>query len=260
MLPAAVAMCTVLLALSTNVASSLLPDEWAMQHAVWVWGATGVLGVLSVWLAVVAWRRGGADQAGVSSSRASFTQAVRGDVVGPGAVADRSVRASAGSGTVVVAGAGATVSIGALSPEPSLGRRTGQVVVGELPGAPPAFVARAAVDQLGRAFAAGSRVAVICTLTGGRGVGKTQVAAQYAREAVSAGTGLVAWLSAEGEDQFFAGLAEVADPEGDSKASAARLRSALAARTDSALVVVDNATDPQLVRSYLPPTGLTRVI
>jgi len=58
-LPAAAAVCAVVLALSTNVASSLVPDEWAMQHALWVWGATGVLGVLSVWLAVLAWRRGG---------------------------------------------------------------------------------------------------------------------------------------------------------------------------------------------------------
>src|SRR5450631_1527441 len=50
------ALCAVLLALSTNVASSLVPQEWAKHHAVWVWAATGVLAVTSVCLAMLASR------------------------------------------------------------------------------------------------------------------------------------------------------------------------------------------------------------
>ena len=56
----------------------------------------------------------------------------------------------------------------------------GQVVVGEIPREPVAFVARDTVDRLvgvvGR-----EQVAVVCAVTGLRGVGKTQVAAAYAR-------------------------------------------------------------------------------
>jgi tetratricopeptide (TPR) repeat protein len=254
-----------MLGLSTNVLASLVPSAWPTRHAEWVLGATVVLLLVSAWLAVLA-ARVGDDDPDESGGGVAVGGHVSAEVAGAGAVVDRSVRGSVGSGHTVVAGPGAHVSIGSLRPEASLAQRPGQLIVGELPAAPPAFVGRAGVDELASVFAGGGRVAVVCALTGGRGVGKTQVAAQYARDAVSGGVKLVAWVSADGEDQLLTGLADVAgalgvaDPDGDSRASAERLRGTLAARRDPAVLVFDNATDPALLRRYMPSTGATQII
>ena len=120
------------------------------------------------------------------------------------------------------------------------------VVVGEIPREPAAFVARATVDRLAAAAGSG-QVAVLCAVTGLRGVGKTQVAAAYARDRIAAGWGLVGWVNAESRDVLLAGLARgaaavgVADPEGDSAESARRLREHLETRASSSLLVLDNA-------------------
>ena len=103
-------------------------------------------------------------------------------------------------------------------------------------------------------FAEGGRVAVVCAVTGARGVGKTQIAAAYARQQVVAGCPLVGWVSGESTDVLVAGLAEVAralgvaDPEGDSMVSARRVRAHLESCDESALLVVDNAVDADAVR------------
>ena len=76
----------------------------------------------------------------------------------------------------------------------------------------------------------------------------------------------MAWVSAEDRGQFLAGLSELArrleveDPDGDHEVSAGRLRDILAARTEQAVLVLDNATDPQLVRHFVPAMGATQVI
>jgi len=112
----------------------------------------------------------------------------------------------------------------------------------------------------------GGRGAVVCALTGIRGVGKTQLAAAYAREQAAAGCPLVAWVSAETTDVLVADLAEVAravgvaDPDGDSITSALRLRDYLQARRDPALLVIDNATDADQVRRLMPGAGCTAVV
>jgi len=51
----------------------------------------------------------------------------------------------------------------------------GPVVVGEIPREPPAFVTRETMSRLAAA-AVGGQVAVLCAVTGLRGVGKTQAA------------------------------------------------------------------------------------
>ena len=77
-----------------------------------------------------------------------------------------------------------------------------------------ALVARAELlDELSRAHASG-RIAVVSVLTGTRGVGKTQLAAAYARSRVEQGWPVVAWIPAEAEDQIVAGLAELGDLRG----------------------------------------------
>ncbi|MFI9504261.1 hypothetical protein [Nocardia sp. NPDC052566] len=110
------------------------------------------------------------------------------------------------------------------------------------------------------------RVAVVCALTGMRGVGKTQVAAAYARARIDAGCGAVGWVNAETYDELTKGLAEfaeelgVADPDGDTTKSAQRLTRHLATRRGDALLVFDNAVDPAPVLRFLPATGAQVVI
>ena len=141
----------------------------------------------------------------------------------------------------------------------------GAVVVGEIPRAPQAFVPRATVRRLADALS-GPGVAVVCALTGLRGVGKTQVAAAYARSSVDAGDGLVGWVNAESRDDLLAGLARiaarvgVADPDGDSLKSAQRLREHLETRTGAAVVVFDNAVDPDALLQFLPAAGTARIV
>ena len=137
------------------------------------------------------------------------------------------------------------------------------VVVGEIPRKPVAFVARATVDGLAAA-ADSDQVAVLCAVTGMRGVGKTQIAAAYARNCGAAGYGLVGWVNAETRDVLLTGLARiadrlgVADPEGDSDESARRLREHLENRAGKSLLVFDNAVGPDILRPFLPPGAARR--
>jgi len=141
----------------------------------------------------------------------------------------------------------------------------GPVVVGEVPREPAAFVSRDEFGQLERALQ-GSRVGVVCALTGLRGVGKTQVAAAYARARVADGWGLVSWVDAESTDTLVAGLARVADalgvadPDGDSLRSAEKLRGHLQTRPGQGLLVLDNAVDSDVVRRFLPAVGSTQIV
>ena len=216
----AAAISVIALGLLTNWASSLVSQKWIEQNAGWVVGSLALLA-----LATVAWA--------VHSSRPQPAEAV---------------------------------TFTSVEPLPAPAQQEDQIRVGDLPGTPPAFVARDAVDRLAEVFEKGGGVASVSALTGGRGAGKTQVAAQYARQAAAEGVSLVAWVSADDHDRLLAGLSEladrlgVADPEGDSEVSAKRARDALAARTAPSILVLDNATDPDVVRPYLPTTGATRVI
>ena len=139
------------------------------------------------------------------------------------------------------------------------------MVAGEIPREPAAFVARETVSRLAAAAGDG-RVAVVCPVTGLRGVGKTQIAAAYARARADEGWGLVGWVNAETRDLLLDGLARVAgalgvaDPEGDSLESARRLRAHLQTRAGQGLLVFDNATDPDGLRAFLPATGGTQVV
>jgi hypothetical protein len=139
------------------------------------------------------------------------------------------------------------------------------IVVGQIPAPPPGFVRRSAVDRLGGRLD-DAPVAVVCALTGMRGVGKTHVAAAYARSWIETGRGLVGWVNAETLDVAVGDLARiadavgVADPDGDSTKSTRRLLDHLATRSGESLLVFDNATDPDALRDYLPTLGRARVV
>ncbi|MGW4367639.1 tetratricopeptide repeat protein, partial [Nocardia takedensis] len=138
------------------------------------------------------------------------------------------------------------------------------MVVGRIPRRAPHFIDRSQVRELEETLTRCTVAVVVC---GMRGAGKTQVAAAYAREIIGGGgPGMVAWVNAETPEALYTGLADiadrvgVADPEGDSTVSARRLRDYLSERRDAALVVLDNATDPDLLDTVLPADGMTRVV
>lgn len=148
---------------------------------------------------------------------------------------------------------------------PSPADLTARVVTGRLPHEPPHYQPLPQLATLD-ALAPSGTAAVVCAVTGQRGVGKTQLAAAYARQRIRDGWLLVAWVSAEAVDEMVAGLGELADalgvrvPEEDSAAALVRLRQRLNARTEPGLIVFDNVADVTAVREHIPSGGATQVV
>ena len=138
----------------------------------------------------------------------------------------------------------------------------GPVVVGDIPQQPPGFQPRAGL--LADLDRAGPGVSVVHAVTGMRGVGKTQLAAAYARAKLAAGWRLVAWVNAEDPATLAAGLATVAEAAGLAGAAVAdaglAVRHWLEADGDRRLIVFDDAADPDVLRPYLPAGGAARVL
>jgi tetratricopeptide (TPR) repeat protein len=140
----------------------------------------------------------------------------------------------------------------------------GPVVAGSVPQAPPAFQPRD--DLMTRLRVHGPGVSVVRAVTGLRGVGKTQLAAAYARECIDAGWRLVAWVNAEDTPSILAGLEAVAARLGIDKPGTAletiatEVRNRAEADGEKCLLVYDNVTNPAELRPYLPAAGKSQVI
>ncbi|MEU4705614.1 FxSxx-COOH system tetratricopeptide repeat protein [Nocardia salmonicida] len=131
--------------------------------------------------------------------------------------------------------------------------------VGDFPDAAHCFVERAALDEIAYAFQASATQVSLCSLTGLRGIGKTQLAAAYARRRLAEPVaGVVAWCNAESREILEAELHRlafvlgVADPDGDMSASARAVVRALNDRPGQHLLIFDNAVDPDLIAQYRP--------
>jgi DNA-binding SARP family transcriptional activator len=108
----------------------------------------------------------------------------------------------------------------------------------------------------------GGTVVAVSALAGMGGVGKTQLAAEYAHRHAGVYR-LVWWINAETPTQAVAGLAALANalglPAGVPAQRQARLWEVLA-RRDDWLLVYDNATDPGTLATILPPRVTGRIL
>ena len=140
--------------------------------------------------------------------------------------------------------------------------REAVVVAGEIPQEPLGFQPR--TDLLAALDAPDPVVRPVRTLTGMRGVGKTQLAAAYARAKLAARWRLVAWINAEDEGVLLTGLADAASAlgltPGDARLAGRALRRRLEADGEQSLLVFDNAADPVMLQPFLPAAGSARVI
>ncbi|MBO3749986.1 tetratricopeptide repeat-containing protein [Streptosporangiaceae bacterium NEAU-GS5] len=137
-------------------------------------------------------------------------------------------------------------------------------LIGDLPRAPRAYQPRRDLhDRIEKALA-DTRPAV-CALAGGRGVGKTHLAAACALDYLARRIP-VAWLHAETPEQLRGSLDLMAAELGlrsdtdDADAVARKIRIWLGQRPDPCLVVFDNAVDPDALAPVLPAHGPARVL
>jgi tetratricopeptide (TPR) repeat protein len=140
------------------------------------------------------------------------------------------------------------------------------VVVGDIPLEAVAWQER--TDLLDRlvVVAASGRPAVVCAVTGQRGIGKTQLAAAYARQRVADGWPVVAWVLADTELGVLTGLDQLAaaaglrQPAADAATGAAAALAWLRDHAGPCLLIYDNAVDAELIRRFTPAVGAVQTV
>jgi hypothetical protein len=99
-----------------------------------------------------------------------------------------------------------------------------------------------------------------------RGTGKSQLASTIARRRLAEAWPVVAWIDAENMDQLTLGLSYLASELGlssrdsDPYESAVRVRHWLETNAGQSLLVLDNATDTDTVRHFLPVRSSAQII
>ena len=144
--------------------------------------------------------------------------------------------------------------------------RSGPVRTGTPPSRAPEFVESDVQFHLADLVDGGGH-ATLVSLTGLRGVGKTQLAAEFARRCVAAEWPVVAWIDAESEHTLLAHLVTLANEvvgyrEGEEpEALVRRWHAAWNSEPDPRrLLVLDNLTDAAHVRGLLPDRGAATVV
>ncbi|MFE5596382.1 tetratricopeptide repeat protein [Streptomyces sp. NPDC056549] len=127
------------------------------------------------------------------------------------------------------------------------------------------FQHRAEVDQLRGAVDSGGTAVLSQVLTGTGGVGKTQLAADYARTAWDCGgVDVLVWISASSRSAITAGYAQAgvevlaadpSDPEQSARAFLAWLEPKAGQKPCRWLVVLDDVAEPADMRGWWPPAS-----
>ena len=145
--------------------------------------------------------------------------------------------------------------------------RSRRVVVGDVPQEPAGFQPRADLLAALDAPGPGGRVRVVRAVTGMRGVGKTQLAAAYARARIDEGWRLVAWVNAETSRlRCWAGWRRSRRPPGwgrrpgTPRRRGGRCGAGWRPAGSRCLLVFDNAADPADLLPFLPAAGAARVL
>ncbi|MEV7182372.1 FxSxx-COOH system tetratricopeptide repeat protein [Kitasatospora sp. NPDC093679] len=137
---------------------------------------------------------------------------------------------------------------------------TWPVELGQAPALATAFQPRATLrKQINEARSRTGTVVLTQVLSGGGGVGKSQLAASYAARAIAEGTDLVMWVNATGLQQVITQYSQAAkrlklpgaqgdDPEHDARV----FLEWLAATSSRWLLVLDDITNPDALRPWWP--------
>ncbi|EST18762.1 NB-ARC domain-containing protein [Streptomyces roseochromogenus] len=134
-----------------------------------------------------------------------------------------------------------------------------------LPSRALSFQYRAEVDQLRMAVDSGGTAVLSQVLTGIGGLGKTQLAADYARTAWdSGGVDVLVWITASSRSAITASYAQAGvevlaadpgDPEQGARAFLAWLEPKTGQKPCRWLVVLDDVADPADMRGWWPPVS-----